>query len=211
MSGEPALSERVRAWFRQLVSWGLANPIWVSAAAVLIVGASSFGIVRALSSKHGAAPAVQSAPPAAQPAGAGETEAAPTARPDVAEPVLNPAGGTAPTTAAAADRADAGAPESPNVKVVFKTYPGRRAVVMWGGTRLGFVDRNKPLVVERPRDSGPMDIVVRSIGYLPVHTRAYTFDDAVVEVRLTPIEKKDTLYGYRQPLAPEDAGAPLPL
>lgn len=211
MSGEAPFPERVRAWFRRVVNWGLTNPIWVSAAAVLLVGASSFGIVRALSSKPRVVSSVQSAPPVSQPAAAGEAEAVPTApaRADVADPVANPV--AVPGEAAAADRADAGAPLSANVKVVFRTYPGRRAVVMWGGTRLGFVDRNKPLVVERPRDSGPMDIVIRSIGYLPVHTRAYTFDDAVVDVRLTPIEKKDTLYGYRQPLAPEDAGAPLPL
>jgi hypothetical protein len=210
MSGEQPFPERVRAWFRRVVRWGLMNPMWVSAAAVLIVGVASFGIVRAFSSKP-VAPAAQSAPAAPQPASTGETEGVPTApeRADVADPVANPGPGPGPL--AAGDRADAGAPLSPNVKVVFRTYPGRRAVVMWGGTRLGFVDRNKPLVVERPRDSGPMDIVIRSVGYLPVHTRAYTFDDAVVDVRLTPIEKKDTLYGYRQPLAPEDAGAPLAL
>jgi hypothetical protein len=108
--------------------------------------------------------------------------------------------------------ADAGAPlsvsVSPNVKVVFKTFPPRRASVMWGGKRLGFVDRGKPLVVERLRDSGPLDVVVRAPGYLPVYTRAYTFDDNTVEVRITPLDKKDTIYGYREPLPP-DAGAPL--
>jgi hypothetical protein len=96
------------------------------------------------------------------------------------------------------------------VKVVFKTYPPRRATVMWGGKRLGVIERGQSLVVERPRDSGPMDVVIRSPGYLPVHARAYTFDNAVVDVRITPVDKKDTIYGYREPLPPEDAGAPLP-
>ena len=105
-------------------------------------------------------------------------------------------------------RADAGAPLSPNVKLTFRTFPPRRASVMWGSKRLGFTDRGKPLVVERPRDSGPLDVVVRAQDYLPVHARAYTFDDAYVDVRITPLDKKDTVYGYQQPLT--DAGAPPP-
>jgi hypothetical protein len=102
--------------------------------------------------------------------------------------------------------ADAGAPLSPNVKLTFRTYPPRRASVHWGAKRLGFIDRGKPLVIERPRDSGPLDVVIRSQGFLTVHARAYTFNDANVDVKITPVEKKDTLYGYQQPLA--DAGAP---
>jgi hypothetical protein len=94
------------------------------------------------------------------------------------------------------------------VKVVFKTFPPRRATVMWGGKRLGVIDRGKPLVVERPRDSGPIDVVIRAPGYLPVHARAVTFDDTTLEVRITPVDKKDTIYGYQEPIPP-DAGAPL--
>lgn len=101
---------------------------------------------------------------------------------------------------------DAGAPLSPNVKLTFRTFPPRRASVSWGTKRLGWTDRGKPLVVERPRDSGPLDVIVRAQDYLPVHARAYTFDDAFVDVRITPVEKKDTVYGYQQPLT--DAGAP---
>lgn len=103
---------------------------------------------------------------------------------------------------------DAGAPLSPNVKLTFRTFPPRRASVSWGTKRLGWTDRGKPLVVERPRDSGPLDVIVRAQDYLPVHARAYTFDDAFVDVRITPVEKKDTVYGYQQPLT--DAGAPPP-
>ena len=79
---------------------------------------------------------------------------------------------------------------------------------MWGSKRLGFIDRGAPLVVERPRDSGPLDVVIRARDYLPVHTRAYTFNDSAIDVRITPVEKKDTIYGYKEPLPP-DAGAPL--
>jgi hypothetical protein len=105
-----------------------------------------------------------------------------------------------------ANAADAGAPLSPNVKLTFRTFPPRRASVTWGSKRLGFTDRGKPLVIERVRDSGPLDVVVRAQGYLPVHVRAYTFNDAIVDVKITPVDKKDTIYGYQQPLA--DAGVP---
>ena len=78
----------------------------------------------------------------------------------------------------------------------------------WGTKRLGWTDRGKWLVVERPRDSGPLDVIVRAQDFLPVHARAYTFDDAFVDVKITPVDKKDTVYGYQQPLT--DAGAPPP-
>jgi hypothetical protein len=129
-------------------------------------------------------------------------------------PVLPPAIAPVPPTGAVLAAAsahishDAGVPPA-TVKIVFRTFPGRRGVVMWGGKRLGFVDRDAPLVVERPRDTGPLDVVVRVTGYLPVHTRAYTFSDSNIDVRITPLDKKDTLYGYKEPLPP-DAGVPFP-
>jgi hypothetical protein len=102
---------------------------------------------------------------------------------------------------------DVSATQRPTVKLVFSVVPAVKATVVWGKHRLGTISPRAPLIVERPRDSGPLDIVVRSPGFLPVHTRAYTFNDTVVDVRLTPLAKKDTLYGYRAPL-PADAGAP---
>ena len=104
---------------------------------------------------------------------------------------------------------DAGAPPSPNVKLVVRTFPAKKGVVLWGSKRLGFVDRNMPLVIERPRDSGPLDLVIRVTDYVPVHTRAYTFSDANIDVKITPLDKKDTIYGYKEPLPP-DAGVPFP-
>lgn len=104
--------------------------------------------------------------------------------------------------------ADAGRPLSNKVRIVFRTFPWTRAVVTWGKQRLGFINPKAPLVIERPRDSGPMDVLIRAPGFLPVHTRAYTFDDSVVEVKLTTPAKKNTLYGYREPLPASDAGAP---
>ncbi len=132
-----------------------------------------------------------SAPPEEQPAAPSST-AAPPAPP-------------APAPAAAA-AVDAGPPLSPNVKLTFRTFPPRPATVTWGSKRLGVIDRNRPLVVERPRDSGPIDVIIRSTGFVPVHTRAYTFTDSNIDVKITPIEKKDTLYGYKEPIV--DAGVP---
>jgi hypothetical protein len=52
-------------------------------------------------------------------------------------------------------------------------------------------------------------VIIRSEGFIPVHTRAYTFDNSALEVKLTPLEKEDSLYGYKQPLPPPpDAGVP---
>jgi hypothetical protein len=95
------------------------------------------------------------------------------------------------------------------VKLTFRTFPPRPATVTWGSKRLGIIDRNKPLVVERPRDSGPVDVIIRSTGFVPVHTRAYTFTDSNIDVKITPVEKKDTLYGYKEPII--DAGVPFPV
>jgi hypothetical protein len=116
---------------------------------------------------------------------------------------------SAATLASARLSPDAGAAPSPTVKLVIRTFPARKGVVMWGGKRLGFVDRNMPLVIERPRDSGPLDLVIRVTDYVPVHTRAYTFSDANIDVKITPLDKKDTIYGYKEPLPP-DAGVPFP-
>jgi len=53
-------------------------------------------------------------------------------------------------------------------------------VVKWGNKNLGMIPVPRPLVVVRPRDSGPLDLVIRAIGFLPVHTRALYFSDSRV-------------------------------
>ena len=98
---------------------------------------------------------------------------------------------------------------SPRVKIVFKTIPPGPATVSWGKKKLGFIKPRAPLVVERPRDSGPLDVIVRAEGCVPVHTRAYTFTDSTLLVKITPIDKKNTLFGYREAPPPdEDGGVP---
>ena len=100
------------------------------------------------------------------------------------------------------------APPSDKVRVTFTVWPpSLKAMVFWGRRRLGMIEPHKPLIVERPRDSGPLDVVVSADGYLRVQTRAYTFGDTKVAVKLTPLDQKNTLLGYREELPP-DGGAP---
>ncbi|MEY4544269.1 MAG: hypothetical protein RL685_464 [Pseudomonadota bacterium] len=172
--------------------------------ALLAVGLAVWGLSG--SSTSGDEPTA--AAPAESPSAAPATPAAP----EVARP---PSSGTTPLippvpppAVPSATAVDAGAPPSPNVKLTFRTFPARPSVVMWGSKKLGIIDRNKPLVVERPRDSGPVDVIIRSTGFVPVHTRAYTFTDGNIDVRITPLEKKDTIYGYKEPIL--DAGVPFP-
>lgn len=95
---------------------------------------------------------------------------------------------------------------SPTVKIIFITVPMKKAFVSWGKKRLGMIAPHAPLIIERPRDSGPLDVVVRADGYIPVQTRAYTFGDSKVAVKLTPPDQKNTLLGYREEIPPEDGG-----
>ena len=104
---------------------------------------------------------------------------------------------------------EAPAAKPDTVHVYIQTVPPRKAQVKWGRKNLGMIPVPRPLVVERPRDSGPMDLAIRATGYLPVHTRAYTFTDSRVAVKLTPPAEKNTLFGYREDPTPSpDAGVP---
>jgi hypothetical protein len=76
-------------------------------------------------------------------------------------------------------------------------------MVFWGKKRLGIIAPRQPLVIQRPRDSGPLDVIVQSEGYLPVQTRAMSFADNKVTVKLTAVDQKNTLLGYRQEVPPD--------
>jgi hypothetical protein len=112
------------------------------------------------------------------------------------------AGAGAPAPAAAKAR-------SANVRIVFTVLPSsKKATVQWGKKRLGVIGPQAPLIVQRPRDSGPLDVIVRAEGCLPVQTRAYTFEDSKVAVKVTPIDQKNTLLGYREEVPSADGGVP---
>jgi hypothetical protein len=107
-----------------------------------------------------------------------------------------------------------GGPAPDQVRITLITVPSAKKVfVHWGKKRLGIIAPHQPLVIQRPRDSGPLDLIIRSEGYLSVQTRAFTFADSKVAVKLTPVDQKKTLLGYREevplPAAP-DGGVPPP-
>jgi hypothetical protein len=196
MSEPDSALERALAWLRQ--TWNQAPPVLRRRWPWFIAGGALVGFLVVIVVR-GSSPDPESTTAPGEPAAQGAAGASgETAAPPGAGPIHPPERSAA---------VDAGPPLSPNVKLTFRTFPPRRASVMWGSKRLGFIDRGKPLVVERVRDSGPLDVTVRAQGYLPVHARAYTFNDANVDIKITPIDKKDTIYGYQQPLG--DAGAPL--
>jgi hypothetical protein len=121
---------------------------------------------------------------------------------------MQPPPGPAPDAGAAIG--DGGAPLPNIVKITIQTVPPVRAEVYWGRKRLGIINPSlrgprKPLIIERPRDSGPIDLVVRSEGFITVNTRAYTFNDNRLNVKLTLVEEKHLLLGFKQALP--DAGA----
>lgn len=134
--------------------------------------------------------------------------------------------------AAAAPSAEPSAPSAPpgppsaNVTITIVVVPAVQATVTWGKKRLGIIKPRSSLVVTRPRDSGPLDLVVRANGYLAVQTRAFSFADGRLSVRLTPVDQKAMLLGYREelpeggldggldggmPELPYDADAAVPL
>lgn len=106
-------------------------------------------------------------------------------------PTTQTPGGTAPQ------------PLPPKVKIIVHSRGPDKgtAFVFWGKKKLG----ETPVTLERPRDSGPVDLVVRSEGWFPVHTRVYTFRNDVVYVKMTKIDDRMTIYG-----AKHDANEPPP-
>ncbi|HEX4404196.1 MAG TPA: hypothetical protein VH560_05175 [Polyangia bacterium] len=108
-------------------------------------------------------------------------------------------------------------PVAPTVKITLITVPvQKRVMVFWGKKRLGIIAPHAPLIIQRPRDSGPLDLIFQCEGFVPVQTRAYTFGDSKVAVKLTPLDQKNTLLGYREEVPPEapatpDGGTPAAL
>lgn len=91
-------------------------------------------------------------------------------------------------------------PESKTVKLKLEVSPrNARPLVYWGREKLG----EPPLVIERPRRSGPMDIVIKAEGYLEYHTRLFTDrDDRLSVLLVRPTETQEMLGFKRRP----DAG-----
>lgn len=93
---------------------------------------------------------------------------------------------------------------SPFVNIEIRVRPRVKARVYWGKEQLG----TAPLTLKRPRNSGPMDVVVKAWRHVPLNTRLYTFEDEDVVLKLTPVSQKHTLYGHKVALPEPDAGPP---
>ncbi len=93
-------------------------------------------------------------------------------------------------------------PRSEKVKLRLWVTPVT-AEVVWGARRLGTAGR-VPLEIERPRGSGPLDLVVKAPGYLPFHTRLFTDRDDTLTVRLIAPAAAPSLLGWKrnEPVSP---------
>ncbi len=97
-------------------------------------------------------------------------------------------------------------PRPAKVKIVLHTIPNK-AKVSWGKKLLGVT----PLTIERPRDSGPLDLTVRQDGYFPIHTRLYSYKNDTLWLKMTRLEDRMSLFGAKKELPPPelpDGGAP---
>jgi hypothetical protein len=84
-------------------------------------------------------------------------------------------------------------PRSETVTIKLFVEPRRPAHVIWGVKDLGVA----PLEITRPRDTGPLDLVVMAPGYLPLHTRAFTDRDDKITVHLYAETEAPGMLGYR--------------
>lgn len=89
-------------------------------------------------------------------------------------------------------------PRSDTVKIKVIVDARRQAHVVWGRKDFGVA----PLEIERPRNSGPLDLIVVAPGYLPLHARALTDRDDVLSLRLYSAAEASQLLGYRADAVP---------
>lgn len=89
-------------------------------------------------------------------------------------------------------------PRSDTVKIKVIVDGRRQAHVIWGRKDFGVA----PLEIQRPRNSGPLDLIVVAPGYLPLHARALTDRDDVLSLRLYSAAEAPQLLGYRADAVP---------
>jgi hypothetical protein len=91
---------------------------------------------------------------------------------------------------------------SETVTLTLSISPPVKAQVMWGSKQLARVAPDKPTVeLQRPRNTGPLDLDIRAEGFLPHHTRLYSDRNDKVNVRLVRPADATGLLGYRSSVA----------
>jgi hypothetical protein len=90
-------------------------------------------------------------------------------------------------------------PRSDVVKLKLLITPQARGTVHWGRKKLAEFQPGKMVVeTERPRNTGPLDLLIRADGFLPHHVRLFTDRDDKLSVHLVRTEQAPTLFGYRR-------------
>jgi hypothetical protein len=95
-------------------------------------------------------------------------------------------------------------PTSETVTIKLVADPARKARVSWGRKDLGLA----PLEIQRPRGSGPLDLLVVAPGALPLHTRVYTDRDDKLALRLYAESEAPSMLGYHEPVEPPPSTKP---
>jgi hypothetical protein len=108
-----------------------------------------------------------------------------------------PPAAVAPSVPASPDELVVEAPESnptsETVTIKLVAEKARKARVFWGRKDLGFA----PLELQRPRGSGPLDLIVVTPGALTLHTRVFTDRDDKLALRFYAVTDAPTMLGYR--------------
>ena len=95
--------------------------------------------------------------------------------------------------APATDAAKAAAKAEPvYVTLTFRSSPSAQ---VWHGKKLL---GSSPVSIRRRKDSGPVDVVFKAAGYLKMNSRAYSWSDDVVSVRLVPVSSASSVFGYKK-------------
>jgi hypothetical protein len=97
-------------------------------------------------------------------------------------------------------------PLSETVTLTLSVSPPVKALVMWGSKQLARIAPDNPTVqLQRPRNTGPLDLEIRAEGFLPQHTRLYSDRNDKLSVRLVRPAEASSLLGYRSSVAAEAA------
>jgi hypothetical protein len=150
------------------------------------------------------------APPPAPPSAPAPSHPAPAAVPPPAAPP--PAAPPSPTPAEAPVKEDdedlrgeerEADPRSEAVKLKLIVTPAAKGTVHWGRKKLADLQPgHMTLDTERPRNSGPLDLLIRADGFLPHHVRLFTDRDDKLSVHLVRPDQATGLLGYRRPSSP---------
>jgi hypothetical protein len=147
-------------------------------------------------------PAPREAPAPVAPAAAPLPVAPPPAAPPPAGPAADSGSGSTQEDEDLRGEEPEQDPRSQTVKVKLVVTPAARGTVQWGRKKLADLQPGKMTIeVERPRNTGPLDLLIRADGFLPHHVRLFTDRDDKLSVHLVRADQATGLLGYRHPPA----------